>query len=87
MDTGTIVVLAEGVELLGVVCKGKARVVIYRDTREGVYQWYELEFLLDSGWETILRVGDGNISDAIDLLTDARKLAADKASPSHDDHD
>lgn len=81
-ESGTIVFLEEGVELLGAVREKKTRVAVYRDTREGVYHWYELEFLNESGWEPIFRVGDNKIGEAIDLFTRARNLAGDSSESS-----
>jgi len=52
-ELGTIVVLELGVVLLDVVREGETRVVIYRDTRNGLYHWYELEFLEESVWQPI----------------------------------
>jgi hypothetical protein len=73
---GTIVFLEDGVELLGQVGDGKVRVVVYRDTRKGICHWYELDFCTPSGWESIFRVGDGKLQEAIDLFTQAKALAA-----------
>jgi hypothetical protein len=72
----TVVVLEDGVELVGTVGEGKARVVVYRDTREGIYHWYDLEFCTANGWDIVFRVGDGKLQEAIDLFNQARKLAA-----------
>jgi hypothetical protein len=83
-EFGTIVFLKEGVELLGAVREKKTRVAVYRDTREGVYHWYELEFLTESGWKPIFRVGDSKIGEAIDLFTRARKLAEERSKSSPD---
>ena len=74
-ELGTIVVLEPGVELLHVARKNKdpVRVSIYRDRRDGVYHWYELEFLQENGeWDVVFRVGDRKVQEAIDLLTEAR---------------
>jgi hypothetical protein len=80
MESGTIVLLEEGVELLDVVREGDARVVVYRDTRNGRYHWYELEFLQDSGeWTPVFRVGDKKIQEAIDLFAKAKQVAAKPA--------
>lgn len=85
-ELGTIVVLEEGVELLGVVREWKTRMVVYRDTREGLYHWYELEFLEESGeWQVIFRVGDKKIQEAIDLFTRARDLATSTPLSKSDD--
>jgi hypothetical protein len=85
-ELGVIVVLEEGVELLDVVRDGKVRVVIYRDRREGLSHWYELEFLEPSGeWTGIFRIGDKNIQEAIDLFTKAKLVAASKPSPDDDE--
>lgn len=85
-ELGTVVVLEEGVELLDVVREGKTRVAIYRDTRRGLYHWYDLEFLEESGeWKVIFSVGDKKIQEAIDLFTKAKQVVASKPSPSDDE--
>jgi hypothetical protein len=71
-----VVVLEPGVELLDIVREGDTRVVVYRDSRDGVYHWYELEFLHEGAWQVIFRIGDTKIQEAIDLFTKAKKLAA-----------
>lgn len=76
IEQGTIVVLEPGVELLHVVRKDSnpVRVAVYRDSRDGVYHWYELEFLQENGqWDVIFRVGDTKVQEAIELLTQARE--------------
>jgi hypothetical protein len=83
-ELGTLVVLEPGVELLHVVRsgKGKVRVVIYRDTRDGVYHWYELEFLEPSGeWKVVFRIGDAKLQEAIDMFTEAREFVKKNPPP------
>jgi len=76
---GVIVFLKEGVQLLGVVYDGKARVVVYRDTRDDdPYHRYELEFLQEAGWKAVLELGDSSIQKAINLFTKAKDLVASK---------
>lgn len=80
----TLVVLEPGVELLHVVRTpgGKVRIVVYRDTREGIYHWYELEFLEPSGvWKVIFRVGDRRLQEAIGLFTQAAAFVKDNPPP------
>ncbi len=80
-----IVVLEPGLVLLDVVRQGNTRVVVYRDTRNGLYHWYELEFLQESVWQSVFRVGDKKIQEAIDLFTKAKLVAASKPSPNDDE--
>lgn len=75
IELGTIVLLEPGVELLHVIRQDQhpVRVSIYRDCRDGVCHWYELEFLQENGqWEVVFRVGDRKVQEAIDLLTETR---------------
>jgi hypothetical protein len=86
-ESGAIVFLEPGVELLHAVSteNDKVRVVIYRDSRDGIYHWYELEFLEDDGWKVVFRVGDKKLQEAIDLFIKARDFV--KANPPKDGND
>lgn len=81
-QSATLFVMKPGVELLEtcVADGGKVRIIIFRDTREGIDHSFQLEFLKPDGiWAVIFSVGERKLNDAIELFTQARDFV--KANP------